>query len=169
KPITTNDDLASWWRTLLMGLDYALTRGGPMAVGINQGGIFARVTPESTTPDVQFHVATLSSDMAGSPTHSFSGFTLSVCQLRPQSRGFGRIKSTDPLQPPAIQACYLSHPDDCHSLIAGSRFARHVPVVMIAEKAADIILRDSEDSSALSWRATALTNTWSKGDALLPR
>ena len=34
---------------------------------------------------------------AGSPTHRFSGFTLSVCQLRPGSRGFVRIVSNDPL------------------------------------------------------------------------
>ena len=61
-----------------------LTRSGPMAMGINQGGIFARARcRESTRPDVQFHFATLSSDMAGSPVHTFSGFTMSVCQLRP--------------------------------------------------------------------------------------
>ena len=65
-----------------------------MAVGINQGGIFARAMPDATRPDVQFHFATLSSDMAGSPVHAFSGFTMSVCQLRPTSRGTVRIRST---------------------------------------------------------------------------
>ena len=38
----TNDDLMSWWRTMKMGVEYVVTRGGPMAIGINQGGIFAR-------------------------------------------------------------------------------------------------------------------------------
>jgi choline dehydrogenase len=42
KPITTNDILRSPWRKLAMGAQYALARSGPMAVGINQGGIFAR-------------------------------------------------------------------------------------------------------------------------------
>jgi choline dehydrogenase len=126
RPITTNDDLKSWWRTLKIGLDYALTRGGPMAVGINQGGIFARVDRESPTPDVQFHVATLSSDMAGSPTHVFSGFTLSVCQLRPESRGFVRIKSADGLEAPAMQPNYLSTPHDRQMLAAGIRLARRL-------------------------------------------
>jgi choline dehydrogenase len=126
KPITTNDDLRSWWRTLKMGLDYAFTRGGPMAVGINQGGIFARADRAATTPDVQFHVATLSSDMAGSPTHTFPGFTFSVCQLRPESRGRVRIKSADPLDAPAMQPNYLSTARDRQTLVAGIRLARRL-------------------------------------------
>jgi choline dehydrogenase len=124
KPITTNDDLMSWWRTLKIGLDYIVFRGGPMAVGINQGGIFARVQHDAATPDVQFHIATLSSDMAGSPTHRFSGFTMSVCNLRPESRGFVRIKSGDPLAPPAMQPNYLSTERDRQTHIAGVRLAR---------------------------------------------
>jgi choline dehydrogenase len=109
-----------------MGIDYLFTRDGPMAVGINQGGIFARARPDATTPDVQFHIATLSSDMAGSPTHTFSGFTMSVCQLRPQSRGWVRIRSADPLTAPAMQANYLSTQSDRETLIAGIRLARRL-------------------------------------------
>ena len=65
KPITTNDVLASRLRTLAMGMRYVLTRTGQMAIGINQGGMFARTDPALDRPDVQFHLATLSSDMAG--------------------------------------------------------------------------------------------------------
>jgi choline dehydrogenase len=126
RPITTNDDLHSPWRMLRMGLDYLFTRGGPMAVGINQGGIFARVDPEARRPDVQFHLATLSSDMAGSPPHAFSGFTLSVCQLRPEARGFVRIRSADPLQPPVMQPNYLSAEADRRTLVAGIKLARRL-------------------------------------------
>ena len=99
-------------------------RRGPMAVGINQGGIFARAMPDATRPDVQFHFATLSSDMAGSPVHTFSGFTMSVCQLRPTSRGTVRIRSRDALEPPAMQPHYLSTAEDRATLVAGMRLAR---------------------------------------------
>src|SRR5206468_8020210 len=126
KPITTNDTLNSWWRTCAMGARYVLTRTGPMAVGINQGGIFARTDPALTRPDVQFHFATLSSDMAGSPVHAFPGFTMSVCQLRPESRGFVRVKSPDPMAAPAMQANYLSTRNDRATLIAGIRLARRL-------------------------------------------
>ena len=124
RPITTNDDLKSWWRMIKMGVEYGLTRGGPMAIGINQGGIFARAVTGAITPDVQFHVATLSSDMAGSPTHLFSGFTMSVCQLRPESRGSVRIQSIDPLESPAMEPNYLSTANDRATLVAGIRLAR---------------------------------------------
>ena len=124
QPITTNDALRTLGGKLSIGLDYVLRRSGPMAVGINQGGIFARAMPGATRPDVQFHFATLSSDMAGSPVHTFSGFTMSVCQLRPTSRGSVRIKSTDPLEPPALRPHYLSTPEDRATLVAGIRLAR---------------------------------------------
>ena len=124
EPVTTNDILRTWHGRLLMGLEYAFLRGGPMAVGINQGGLFARAMSDSTRPDVQFHFATLSSDMAGSPVHTFSGFTMSVCQLRPTSRGFVHLKSADPLAAPAMQPNYLSTADDRTTLLAGIRLAR---------------------------------------------
>jgi choline dehydrogenase len=107
-----------------MGAQYAFARTGPMAIGINQGGIFARTDPSLRRPDVQFHVATLSSDMAGSPVHTFSGFTMSVCQLQPESRGHVRLKSPDPLEAPSMQPNYLSRPQDRATLVAGIRLAR---------------------------------------------
>jgi choline dehydrogenase len=124
EPVTTNDALRTWHGKLRMGLDFLLRRGGPMAVGINQGGLFARAMPQSTRPDVQFHFGTLSSDMAGSPVHEFSGFTMSVCQLRPTSRGYVHLKSPDPLAAPAMQPNYLATQDDRATLLAGIRLAR---------------------------------------------
>jgi choline dehydrogenase len=126
KPITTNDVLKSWWRTMAMGAQYVLTRTGPMAIGINQGGMFARTDSTQDRPNVQLHLATLSSDMAGSPVHTFSGFTMSVCQLRPESRGHIRLKSPDPYAAPAMQPNYLSTPHDRATLVAGIRLARRL-------------------------------------------
>jgi choline dehydrogenase len=124
RPITTNDDLASLWRRCAIGLRWLLKRTGPLAVGINQGGLFTRVLPESKTPDVQFHFATLSADLAGAKPHPWPGFTLSVCQLRPESRGTVRIRSTDPFEPPAIRPNYLATELDRRCAVAGLRLAR---------------------------------------------
>jgi choline dehydrogenase len=126
QPVTTNDALGTWHGKLRIGLEYVLRRGGPMAVGINQGGLFARALASSTRPDVQFHFATLSSDMAGSPVHTFSAFTMSVCQLRPRSRGYVHLKSADALAAPAMQPNYLAEEEDRATLLAGLRLARRL-------------------------------------------
>ena len=126
KPITTNDDLASWWRSAKIGLQWLLFRAGPLAIGINQGGLFTRVLPGATRPDIQFHIATLSADLAGAKPHPFSGFTLSVCQLRPGSRGHVRIKSADPFEAPAMVPNYLSTEEDRQCAVASVKFARRL-------------------------------------------
>ena len=124
RPITTNDDLASLWRSMKIGLQWLLWKKGPLAIGINQGGLFTRVLPESKTPDVQFHFATLSAELAGAKPHPWSGFTMSVCQLRPESRGTVRIRSTDPFEPPSMKPNYLSTELDRRYAVAGITLAR---------------------------------------------
>ena len=127
RPITTNDALNSWIGRARLGLDWLIHRRGPLAVGINQGGCFMRALPDQAkTPDIQFHVATLSADMAGGKVHPFSGFTMSVCQLRPESRGHIRIRSTDPFEPPEMQPNYLATALDRNTAVAAVRAARAI-------------------------------------------
>jgi choline dehydrogenase len=127
KAITTNDQLNSWLGQVQLGLQWLLFRSGPLAVGINQGGCFMRALPgEAATPDIQFHVATLSADMAGGQVHPYSGFTFSVCQLRPESRGHVRIRSADPFEPPEMQPNYLSTDLDRRTAVAGVKCARAI-------------------------------------------
>lgn len=132
QPITTNDQLRSWWGQARLGLQWLLARSGPLAVGINQGGCFMRALrgpdgqPVAATPDIQFHVATLSADMAGGKVHPFSGFTMSVCQLRPESRGRVRIRSADPFEPPSMQPNYLATELDRRTAVAGMQAARAI-------------------------------------------
>ena len=124
---TTNDALNSFFGQAKLGWQWLTKRSGPLAVGINQGGCFMRaLANESATPDIQFHVATLSADMAGGKVHRFSGFTLSVCQLRPESRGHIRIRSTNPFEPPEMQPNYLSTDLDRRTAVAAVRSARAI-------------------------------------------
>ena len=130
RPITTNDQLNSLFGKVHIGLQWLLQRRGPLAVGINQGGCFMRAMPagpgEGSTPDIQFHVATLSADMAGGKVHPFSGFTMSVCQLRPQSRGYVRVRNADPFEPPMMVPNYLSTDLDQQTAVAAVKAARAI-------------------------------------------
>jgi len=124
---TTNDQLNSLYGQFKLGMEWLLNRSGPLAVGINQGGCFMKALPEEAgSPDIQFHVATLSADMAGGRVHDMSGFTMSVCQLRPESRGQVRIKSPDPLEAPSIQPNYLDTDLDQRTAVAGVKAARSI-------------------------------------------
>ena len=110
-----------------MGLQWALFREGPLAVGINQGGLFCRALPdEAKNPDIQFHFSTLSADSAGGDVHSFPGCTYSICQLRPESRGVLRIRTNDMRDAPSMQPNYLSTDLDRRTTVAGVRFARRI-------------------------------------------
>ena len=126
KPITTNDQLASLAGRVRMGLDWIVSRRGPLAVGINQGGLFGRLMPQAGTPDIQFHFATVSADVAGGAPHPWPGCTFSVCQLRPESRGTVRLASRDPLAAPSIQPNYLSAEIDRRYAVASLRYARRL-------------------------------------------
>ena len=126
RPITTNDQLRTLAGRARIGLQWLLFRDGPLAVGINQGGLFCRVDPASATPDTQFHFATLSADMAGGKVHPFSGCTYSVCQLRPSSRGTVQLRGADPFEAPAMQPNYLSTELDRRMTVAAVKYARRL-------------------------------------------
>ena len=126
KPITLNDRVKSPWQKMLMGFEWMVNRTGPLTIGAGQGGIFAKTRPELETPDVQFHLILFSADKPGEPLHDFSGFTASVCQLRPESRGTVMIASRDPKVHPKIHANYLATETDRQCMIDGLKLARRL-------------------------------------------
>lgn len=141
RPITTNDTMRSLTGRVRMALEWLLFAQGPLAIGINQGGLFTKVLPQSRTPDIQFHIATLSADMAGGEVHDFPGFTLSVCQLRPESQGTITLASSDPLAAPLIHANYLSHEADRRCAVAAIAFARRLAAT---KPLADYVAREEQ-------------------------
>jgi choline dehydrogenase len=145
KAITTNDALRTLWGRAKLGLEWLLFRTGPLAIGINQGGMFARLMANAKTPDVQFHVATLSADMAGGKVHDFPGFTLSVCQLRPESRGHIALASSDPMARPRIHANYLSTAADRDYAVESIRFARKLAATAPLSKLVDAEMTPGPD------------------------
>jgi choline dehydrogenase len=126
EPITMNDVINSWHHRVGAGLRYALLRKGLLTIGAGYAGGFFRTNPETATPDVQVHFIIFSADKVGAALHPFPGFIASVCQLRPESRGFVRIKSADPAQPPAIQPRYLSSRYDRDGIVAGMKLLRRI-------------------------------------------
>lgn len=109
---TLNERANSLFGKLGMGLEYFLFKRGPLTMAPSQLGAFAKSDSARETPNLEYHVQPLSLEKFGEPLHPFPAFTASVCNLRPESRGSIRIKSPDPLAPPAIRPNYLSAPAD---------------------------------------------------------
>ena len=99
---TLNTMAHSLWGKLMMGLEYAVNRSGPLSMAPSQLGAFVKSDDTQATPDLEYHVQPLSLDKFGDPLHTFPGFTASVCNLRPTSRGSVQIKAPDSAVAPAI-------------------------------------------------------------------
>src|SRR6201994_149150 len=126
KKITLNDVVNNPVRQMLTGVQYALSRTGPLTIAAGTSGAFFKTDPRLATPDIQIHFLPFSTDKMGEKLHPFSGFTASVCQLRPESRGSLRIKSADPAAPPEIRINYLASETDRRANIDGLKILRKI-------------------------------------------
>jgi choline dehydrogenase len=123
---TLNHQANSLWGKAMMGLEYLFLRRGPLTMAPSQLGLFARSDTRVSTPDLEYHVQPLSLEKFGDPLHSFPAFTASVCDLRPQSRGWVRIKSRDPAADPQISPRYLTHDADRIKAAKALRLTRRI-------------------------------------------
>ncbi|HEY8553756.1 MAG TPA: GMC family oxidoreductase N-terminal domain-containing protein [Burkholderiales bacterium] len=114
------------WGKLRMALEYALFQRGPLAMAPSQLGAFAKSDESQETPNLEYHIQPLSLDKFGDPLHTFPAFTASVCDLRPTSRGYVHIASTDPAAAPKIAPCYLSTDTDRRTAAKALRLTRHI-------------------------------------------
>lgn len=123
---TLNDEVSSLMGQARIGLKYLLFRSGPMTMAASLATGFLKTREEVETPDIQFHVQPLSAENPGKGADKFSAFTMSVCQLRPESRGEIRLASSDARAYPKIIPNYLSTETDCRTIVAGVNIARSI-------------------------------------------
>jgi len=126
KPITLNDEVNNPIRKVLMGMEYALFRTGPLTMAASQVCIFTKTDKSMQRPDIQYHLQPLSADKPADGTHRFSAFTASVCQLRPTSTGRIELKSADPKEYPAIHPNYLATEEDQKTAIESIKVTRNI-------------------------------------------
>ena len=123
---TLNDMAGSLWGKAAMAFEYLMKRTGPLTMPPSQLGAFARSDPSQPTPNIEWHVQPLSLDRFGEPLHPFPAITPSVCNLRPTSRGWVRIRSPNAADHPEIKLNYLSTPEDRKVAVDGMRFTRRI-------------------------------------------
>ncbi len=124
-PNTVNEISRSWRLKFLAGMQY-LGRRGVLMMGAAPIGLFIKTKPWLESPDVQYQFFAGSMPRAGEAMHPFPGCSVISIQCRPESRGWLRIQSPDPNQPPKIQANYLSTPNDRETVLAGIKVSRRI-------------------------------------------
>lgn len=142
---TLNDELRPLLGKIRAGLHYFWNRGGPLSMSVNQGGGFVKSGPEVPRVNLQLYFSPVSytrtplSDRKLLNPDPFSAFLLSFNSCRPTSRGWLKLRSTDPFDYPLIQPNYLSTQKDIDEAIAGNRMLR---ALVKARPLADIITEE---------------------------
>ncbi len=129
---TLNQVLGPWTGKLRVGVEYLLTRGGPLALSINQGGGFVRTSEDLDAPDIQLYFSPVSYTrappgkrplMAPDP---FPGFLIGFSACRPTSRGSIALRSADPFDAPVIQPRYLDTEQDGADALRAMHLIRRI-------------------------------------------
>jgi choline dehydrogenase len=111
---------------------YLFQRKGLLTLSAAHIAVFLKSRPELVSPDIQYHIlpATIDAEKLAAQgsfdLEAAPGLTIAPCQVRPESRGWIRIKSADPSVYPSIQPNYLSDPIDQEAIVAGLRWARKI-------------------------------------------
>jgi len=109
---------------LTTGVAWLLLKQGFGAQNFLEAGAFLKSRPDLDRPDLQLHcVLAIMKNHAKEPVAK-DGFSVHVCQLRPESRGRIGLHSADPLADPAIFANYLATDEDRRALREGTRMVR---------------------------------------------
>ncbi|MDD9719845.1 choline dehydrogenase [Sulfitobacter sp. PR48] len=154
---TLNDEVSTLTGQARIGLKYLMFRAGPMTMAASLATGFLKTREDLETPDIQFHVQPLSAENPGKGADRFSAFTMSVCQLRPESRGEIRLNSARPRDYPRIIPNYLSTDTDCRTVVEGvniaRRIARHAPLTskISQEYRPDASLPMDDYDATLDW------------------
>jgi choline dehydrogenase len=125
EPITLYSSINLWSRALI-GARWLLRKDGLGATNHFETCAFIRSRPGIAYPDIQYHFLPMAVAYDGSTLAQEHGFQAHVGPMRSKSRGWVRLKSTNPLDKPRILFNYLSEPDDWAEMRACVRLTREI-------------------------------------------
>ncbi len=143
-----------------VGLSYMLLGKGLGRQQFLESGAFLKSRPDLDRPDLQIHGVLAIMQDHGKVQVEKDGFTLHVCQLRPESRGKVGLRSADPFDDPAILANYLATEEDRRAIREGVKIAREV----VAQAALDPY-REAEYAPGGDVRTDEQIDAWVRAKA----
>lgn len=143
-------------------LRWLLFRRGPLTSNVAEALAFVRSRPDLPAPDVELVFAPVPFEEEGLKEPTEHGVTIGVVQLQPKSLGSVRIRSADPLVPPAVDPAFLRESEDTAALLWGVKLARRVAAEEpLASSLADEMLpgADVQDDEGLLAHVRARAQT----------
>ena len=105
---------------------YFLFKRGPLVSNVAEAGIFLRTKSELDEPDLQLLFGPAYYVNHGLTPRKEHCFGFGPTLVTPESRGEICLRSTNPLEPPAIRANYLSTEADMQVIVHGVRLSRQL-------------------------------------------
>ena len=111
---------------LRVGVRWMLFKSGVGASNLWEASGFIRSQPDVRWPDVQLDFLPVAADNDVHGLDVADGFQTHCGPLRPKSRGWVRLRSSDPRESPSIRYNYLEDKDDRRVMRAAVRLAREI-------------------------------------------
>jgi choline dehydrogenase len=105
---------------------YLVFKKGMLTSNVAEAGAFLRVRGDAPAADIELLFGPTYYMSHGFANPKGHGFTVGAILLHPKSSGSIRLRSADPLAPPAIDPNYLDDPEDLALLIEGLKLCRRV-------------------------------------------
>ncbi|MFO1013627.1 MAG: GMC family oxidoreductase N-terminal domain-containing protein [Caulobacteraceae bacterium] len=126
------NELSKGARVIGEAFKYLFARKGLLTLSAAHIAAFCKSRPDLASPDIQFHMLPASMNLEKAMNEQkmelddLPGLTIAPCQVRPESRGWIRIKSPDGSVYPSIQPNYLSDPLDQEVAVASLKWGRKI-------------------------------------------
>lgn len=125
QPVSYNGE-DRWHRAIPHGVQYLLYKTGPVTACVAEAGCFIRSSADVRSPDIQIHCLPAYVVDHGRMRIKGHGITINTCNLRPRSIGEVRLRSANPLDPPAIDPNFVADPYDWQVSIEAFRWGRKI-------------------------------------------
>lgn len=125
KPITLYKEMKCY-RQLKIGFDWLFLRRGIGASNQFEAGAFISSQSRFDHPNLQYHFMPIAMHYDGSEMQGQHGFQAHVGPMRPESRGYVKLASSDPNAPPRILFNYMSTENDRQEMRDAIRLTRDI-------------------------------------------
>ncbi|HIE9814376.1 TPA: GMC family oxidoreductase [Klebsiella pneumoniae] len=111
-------------RMIRNGLQFKLFGSGPILSAGVEAGAFVNPTNRTGEPTIQAFcvpIVYVDRDTQDLVENTY-GLTVTTVVVKPKSRGFVELRSSNPADRPVVSPNLLSHPEDMAAMVAGQRF-----------------------------------------------